>query len=96
MGGAPPVLPGCGGPRRAARWSPLGAARPDTMRIMDQEREECAWCERGLAVLGLMIGGGLAYIALDTLMGGRLTRGLVGGRALASVTPLRTPEEPSA
>jgi hypothetical protein len=63
---------------------------------MEPEREECAWCERGLAVLGLIIGVGLAYIAVDTMMGGRLTRGLARGRALASVTPLRTPEEPSA
>ena len=59
--------------------------------------QECAWCERGLAVLGLVIGVAVAYIAVDTLLDGALTKGLARSvRPLAPVLDFPTPEEPPA
>jgi hypothetical protein len=59
------------------------------------EEEECVWCERGLAVVCLLFAFGISFIAVDTLLGGRLSRGIVrGGRPLASVSDLR-PEAPA-
>lgn len=46
------------------------------------------WCERGLAVLGLVIGVAVTYIAVDTLGGGFLTRALTRGGRLATVTDI--------
>jgi hypothetical protein len=56
---------------------------------------EVTWAERGLAVLGLIVGAGLSYIALDMLTGGMLTRSLTRGAKLASVTPLPVQEPPA-
>jgi hypothetical protein len=59
------------------------------------EDQECAWCERGLALVCLLFAFGIAYMAMDTLMGGALSRSIVRGtRPLASVTDLR-PEAPA-
>lgn len=58
--------------------------------------EDVTWAERWLAVLGLMIGAAVSYIALDTLTNGMLTKSLTRNVKLASVTPLPVPEEPPA
>ena len=49
------------------------------------DEPECAWCERGIALVSLLIGVGVVFIAVDVLAGGRLTRSLTRGRALAQV-----------
>jgi uncharacterized SAM-binding protein YcdF (DUF218 family) len=59
------------------------------------EEEECVWCERGLALVCLLFAFGIAYMAADTLLGGKLSRSIVGSsRSLASVTDLH-PEAPA-
>lgn len=64
--------------------------------MTDQQKqadEDCVWCERIWAAVGLVLGLGLAYIAVDTFTEGRLTQVLVrSAPRLASVTPLRSPE----
>ena len=49
-----------------------------------------------LAILGLILAGGLAYMAVDVLAAGALTRSLRPAVNLASVTHLPVPEEPPA
>jgi hypothetical protein len=42
------------------------------------DRKECVLCEKIAAVVGLFLGGFIAFIGVDLLTGGRLTR-LIGG-----------------
>ena len=46
---------------------------------------ETSWGERLIAAVGLMIGIGVSFIAIDVLTGGALTRRLTGARSLAQV-----------
>jgi len=56
---------------------------------------EVTWGERALAIVGLMIAGGLAYMALDVLLDGALTKGLTRNVRLATVTELPVQEPPA-
>jgi hypothetical protein len=38
--------------------------------------KECLWCDRAMALLGLVAGMGIAYLAIDLLTDGMLTRSL--------------------
>lgn len=58
--------------------------------------EDVTWGERMLAIFGLVLAGGLAYMAIDVLGNGWLTRSLRPVAHLATVTQLPTPEEPPA
>lgn len=40
------------------------------------EQKECIWCDRGWALLGLLAGAGIAFMAIDLLTSGMLTRSL--------------------
>jgi len=40
------------------------------------EEAECIWCDRAWALLGLVAGAGLAFIAVDLLTSGMLTKSL--------------------
>ena len=42
------------------------------------EDKECVWCDRAMALLGLLAGAGIAYLAVDLLTDGLLTRSLAG------------------
>jgi hypothetical protein len=46
----------------------LGVAVPD--------EKECLWCDRAWALLGLVAGMGIAFMAIDLMGGGFLTRSL--------------------
>ena len=58
--------------------------------------DEVTWTERWLAIIGLMIGGAVAYMSIDLLFGGMVTRSLTRSVKLASVTHLPVAEEPPA
>lgn len=49
---------------------------------------ECLWCDRAWAILGLMAGGAIMYMAVDLLTGGYVTRSLTRTARLASVSNL--------
>jgi len=72
-------------------------AAPDPAGVLNVRitAMEITWAERGLAVIGLVIGAGLSYIALDLLTGGMLTRSLTRSTRLASVTQLPVQEPPA-
>ncbi len=54
-----------------------------------ENEPECRWCERGLALVGVLAGVAILYIAADTLAGGALTRLLSRtGGAVADVVPI--------
>jgi hypothetical protein len=38
--------------------------------------KECIWCDRSMALLGLIAGIGIAYLAVDLLTDGMLTKSL--------------------
>lgn len=38
------------------------------------EEKECIWCDRAWALLGLLAGAGIAFMAVDLLTRGMLTR----------------------
>ena len=40
------------------------------------EDKECLWCDRAWALLGLLAGMGIAFMAVDLMGGGFLTRSL--------------------
>lgn len=40
------------------------------------DEQECLWCDRMWALLGLLAGMGIAYMAIDLLGGGILTKSL--------------------
>jgi len=40
------------------------------------DQQECIWCDRAWALLGLLAGAGIAFMAIDLLGGGFLTRSL--------------------
>lgn len=40
------------------------------------EEKECIWCDRTMALLGLLAGMGIAFLAIDLLSDGMLTRSL--------------------
>ena len=40
------------------------------------DEKECLWCDRAWALLGLVAGVGIAFMAVDLLTGGMLTKGL--------------------
>lgn len=40
------------------------------------EQKECLWCDRAWALLGLVAGVGIAFMAVDLLSGGMLTKSL--------------------
>jgi len=40
------------------------------------EDKECIWCDRAWALLGLVAGMGIAFMAVDLMGGGFLTRSL--------------------
>jgi len=40
------------------------------------EDKECIWCDRAWALLGLIAGAGIAFMAIDLMGGGFLTRSL--------------------
>jgi hypothetical protein len=40
------------------------------------DEQECLWCDRMWALLGLLAGMGIAYMAIDLLGGGLLTKSL--------------------
>ena len=42
----------------------------------DETETECLWCDRVWALFGLVAGMGVAFIAVDVLTGGMLTRSL--------------------
>jgi hypothetical protein len=61
---------------------------------MSPDQPECLWCERGLALVGLLLGTAVAFIGLDVLTNGMLTRRLTRtGAGLASVTELRQADD---
>jgi hypothetical protein len=43
-----------------------------------EDRKECVFCEKAAALIGLFLGGFIAFIGVDLLTGGRLAR-LIGG-----------------
>lgn len=47
---------------------------------MMNENEECLFCDRVKAVLGLLFGGALVYFAVDVLLSGRISRLWAGSR----------------
>lgn len=57
---------------------------------MAEQQEECAWCERAWAVISIVVGAGLLFIAVDTLTEGKLTQAVLRrAPVLASVTSIR-------
>jgi len=40
------------------------------------DEKECIWCDRAWALLGLVAGMGIAFMAVDLMSGGMLTRSL--------------------
>jgi hypothetical protein len=40
------------------------------------DEKECIWCDRAWALLGLLAGAGIAFMAIDLMGGGFLTRSL--------------------
>ena len=40
------------------------------------DEKECLWCDRAWALLGLVAGMGIAFMAIDLMGGGFLTRSL--------------------
>jgi hypothetical protein len=40
------------------------------------DEKECIWCDRAWALLGLVAGIGIAFMAVDLMGGGFLTRSL--------------------
>ena len=40
------------------------------------DEKECLWCDRAWALLGLVAGIGIAFMAIDLLSSGMLTRSL--------------------
>ena len=40
------------------------------------DEKECIWCDRAWALLGLVAGVGIAFMAVDLLTSGMLTKGL--------------------
>jgi len=63
---------------------------------MANQDGECLWCDRAIALIGLVIGIGVTFIAADVLTGGLLTRSLTG-RKLATVIdfPGKAADEPA-
>ncbi len=57
------------------------------------DQDECVWCDRAWALLGLLAGAGLAYMAIDVLFDSVLTRSLTRTARLATVTDLHTAAE---
>lgn len=57
--------------------------------------DDVTWAERSLAIIGLVIGAAVSYMAIDMLTGGMLTRSLTRGAKLASVTDLPVQEPPA-
>ena len=55
----------------------------------DDEGPGCTWCERGSGMILLLGAAGLAYIGLDLLTGGWLSRRFVSGvtRAADAIDP---------
>jgi hypothetical protein len=61
------------------------------------QEQECVWCERAIAIFGIIIAAGLAYMAVDSLLDGRIARGFARSVHLAPVLNLPTTEaEPGA
>ena len=49
--------------------------RHDHGAVMPEDKE-CIWCDRTMALLGLLAGMGIAFLAVDLLTDGMLTRSL--------------------
>jgi hypothetical protein len=59
--------------------------------------EECLWCDRAWALLGLVAGMGIAFMAVDLMSGGMLTRSLTKRvPRLAAVVDLQPRDETDA
>lgn len=57
------------------------------------EETECIWCDRVWALFGLVAGIGVAFVAVDLLTGGMLTKSLTRRvPRLAAVIDLPAPE----
>jgi len=57
------------------------------------DEKECIWCDRAWALLGLLAGMGIAFMAVDLMSGGMLTRSLTKRvPKLAAVIDLPAPE----
>ena len=55
--------------------------------------KECIWCDRSMALLGLLAGAGIAFLAIDLLTDGMLTKSLTRvSPKLAAVIDLPMPE----
>ena len=64
--------------------------------MADDETGECLWCDRVMALFGLLAGAGLAFLAVDLLTGGVLTRSLTrASPRLAAVIDLPAGEDAS-
>jgi hypothetical protein len=50
--------------------------RPYQQEARPVDEQECLWCDRMWALLGLLAGMGIAYMAIDLLGGGLLTKSL--------------------
>ena len=61
------------------------------------ETKDCLWCDRAMALLGLLAGAGVAFLAVDLLTNGMLTRSLTkASPRLAAVIDLPAPGESDA
>ena len=61
------------------------------------DEKECLWCDRAWALLGLVAGIGIAFMAVDLLSSGMLTRSLTKRvPQLAAVIDLPEQAEPDA
>ena len=61
------------------------------------DEKECIWCDRAWALLGLLAGMGIAFMAIDLMGGGFLTRSLTKRvPQLAAVVDLPERAEPDA
>lgn len=57
------------------------------------DEKECIWCDRAWSLLGLLAGMGIAFMAVDLMSGGMLTRSLIKkAPKLAAVIDLPAPE----
>ena len=60
---------------------------------MPEQDKECIWCDRLWALLGLVAGAGIAFMAVDLMGGGFLTRSLTRKvPKLAAVIDMPAPE----